>query len=240
MTPVTSNVQTIVNDIVELIENDSQIEHCRINIVNGYGDVFTKYKNNLKAIEDKEHISVRFYNDVIDLNKDIFRDDDFMAEDWFNLFAFNLNYCNHICINRGCDSYGMEVQVCDKPYYCVDATCIGTDSSVRETLMNDIRGIDFIVKELRSRFDSKFYATTIVSLLSQKLIHNSFEEFTGEECPIKNLRYLDYDFDGEEIMSYMYKILRTHSTEFLNKWSNVLNKLEQFNNTSSRLVGRGR
>jgi len=175
-----------------------------------------------------------------DLNQDLFHDEDFMADDWFNLFVFNMNYCKHKCVNRFSSNFGTVVTACDQPNYCAGAVCLESGSPVSEKLMTDIRGVDLVLKELQAKFDSKFYATTIVSLLSQRLIHNSFEEFTGEVCPIKNLRYLDYDFDGDEILSYMYKILRTHSTDFLNKWSSALNKLEEFNKVPSNLIGRGR
>jgi len=240
MVAATLRVHQIVEDIIEVIESDKHIQHCRVNIVNGCGDVFMKYKQNLSEISDKEHISVRFYADVDELHDDLFHEEDFMSDDWFNLFVFNVNYCKHLCINEDCINYNMITMQCDEPTYCLEAVCLGEEStSVHNQLMKDIRGIDLISHELIDKFDSKFYATTIVSMMDPQIIHQSFEYVTGEDCPIKSLRHLDFDFDGEEILTYMYKILKTHSTEFLTKWSNTLEKLEVFSKSSSILQGEG-
>jgi hypothetical protein len=203
MIRTSDNVQKIVNEIIDIIHTDEQISHCRVNIINGVGDMFSKYKRNLSGITETDLISVRFYSTVHDVHKDLFYDKEFMANDWFNLFVFNVNN-------------GDEQQ-----------------------LKKEIIGIDIILHELSARFDSKFYATTIVSALSQERIYRSFETTTGEECPIKSLRYLDINFDGEEILTYMYKILHTHSTEFLTKWRSALDKLEHFSKSSHETVERG-
>jgi hypothetical protein len=236
MAPVSDRVQRIVNDIVTLIDEDAQIKHCRVNVVNGCSDVFVKYKHNLAEIEDKDHISVRFYKSIGQLHEDLFHMEDFMADDWFNLFVFNVNYCKHLCINEECQYFNTLTMTCDQPMYCIDAVSVDGKTTVRERLLEEIRGIDLITYELRSKFDSKFYASTIVSMLPAKVIHQSFEEITGEECPIKSLRYFDFDFDGEEILTYMFKILQTHSTEFLTKWSRALDKLEDFTKSASALL----
>lgn len=235
MAPISTQVQNIVDDIISLIKSDDLIEHCRVNVVNGSGDVFLKYKSNLAEIEDREYISVRFYKSVDDLHKDLFHDEEFMADDWFNLFVFNLNYCKHLCINPECSKYNQLTMSCEQSTYCADAVCHGGKTLVKDKLHKEIRGIDLILHELRSKFDSKFYASTIVSMLPAKVIHKSFEMVSGEECPIKSLRYLDFDFDGEEILMYMYKILKTHSSEFLNKWNLALKKLKDFSKSTSML-----
>jgi len=237
MTPVSLSLRHSVSDLVQLIKSDTQIKHCRVNIINGCGDIFMKYKRNLSEIEDKDYVSVRFYSTIDDIHEDLFHEENFMADDWFNLFVFNLNYCRHLCINDDCTHYNQITMMCDQPAYCIEAVCLDeSDVTVQERLLEDVRGIDLIMNELSSRFDSKFYASTIVSMLPQQLIHNSFELTTGEECPIKSLRYLDFDFDGEEIITYMYKILRTHSTEFLTKWSGALKRLEDFTKSTSILL----
>jgi hypothetical protein len=234
MTPATSNIENLVGSIVELIRDDEQIDHCRVNIVNGSSDVFMKYKRNLGAIEDREEISVRFYKTTKDLHQDLFYEKDFMADNWFNLFAFNLNYCKHICVNPDCENYNKATVLCSSDNYCKDVKCLATpDVTVEEMLMMEIHGVNLILHELSAKFDSKFYASTLVSMMPIKLIHRTFEEATGEECPIKSLRYLDFDFDGEEILTYMYKILKTHSTEFLQKWDSALKKLEKLSSKAS-------
>ncbi len=192
MTVVDQNVKDSAEKIIQLIETDPNIQHCRINIINGDDERFSKYKQNLASIANQKDISVRFYPSIPDVEKDLFQDKEFMADNWFNLFVFNLDDCQ------------------------------------KEQLMCEIKFIDYLTYLLKDKFDSKFYATTIVYTLPQEIIHKSFEDFTGEVCPIKSLRCLGYEFTGEEIMEYMYKILQTHSTQFLQNWSRVLNKLELF------------
>lgn len=230
------NINHLVDKITSVIKNDAQISHCRVNIVNGCGDVFDKYKENLSSIANKDTITVKFYENIEDVHLDLFHNINFMSEDWFNLFVFNLNYCEHICINEACEHYNTKTMSCNQLTYCLEAICCDEEIPVREQLMLEIRGVDLIMRELRSRFDSKYFAATIVSMLPQSVIHRAFEEFTGEECPIKSLRYLDYDFDGEEILLYLYKIIKTHSTEFLSQWKQTLNKLETFSKRSSLLL----
>lgn len=228
-------MHTILDRIIKLINSDEQIEHCRVNIINGCGNVFEKYKNNLSDLEDRDYISVRFYKDIPSLNHDLFGEEGFMSDNWFNLFVFNLNYANHICINTNSEHYNTETVTCKQPTYCIDAVCLDGKTLVKDKFLSEIKSIDSVLNEIGCRFDSKFYASTIVSMLPEEVIHQSFETMTGQECPIKSLRYLDFDFDGEEILTYMYKILKTHSTEFLCKWDSALQKLKDFTESTSVL-----
>jgi len=228
MSVMTSNIQEIVDNIINVIKMDDQLTHCRVNIVNGCSDVFQKYKNNLSDIQQTKQISVRFYENFDLVTQDLFYKSDAMSPTWFNLFVFNLNYCKHICQNPSCQHFNLMTMECDQPTYCLNSICADASITVKDQLMSEIRYIASTMQELRERFDSKYFAGMIVSMLPQKVIHNAFEEFTGKECPVKSLRYLDFNFEGDEILTYLYKILKTHSTEFLTQWSNVIQKLEEF------------
>jgi len=186
-------------EIIKTVHEDDTINHCRINVVNGIKNVFTKYKVSLAQIEKGDCISVKFYSDHDVLHNDLFPDPEFMAKDWFNLFVFN----------------------------------IGKNG---KTLGQEIRGVELITLELRNKFDSKYYSTLIVSEMNKRDLSRAFEEETGQECPVINKRYLGYDFDGIVILDYLKKILHTHSTAFLSRWANALDKLEKVHPNSANLT----
>jgi len=176
-------------EILNIVENDDTVNHCRINIVNGIKNTFNKYKESLAKI-DGEYISVKFYNNHADLHEDLFVDKEFMSDDWFNLFVFN--------IGKNGKSLGYE-----------------------------IRGVDLITMELRSKFDSKFYSTMVISEMEKRELSIAFKQETGQKCPIENHRYLGYNFEAVEILLYLKGILHTHSTQFLSRWDAALKKLEK-------------
>ena len=104
-----------------------------------------------------------------------------------------------------------------------------------DVLEAEIRGVELITLELRSRFDSKYYSVLVVSPISQRLLSKSYKEITGEECPIANSRYLGYDFDSIQILDYLDRILHTHSSKFLSRWSDALKKIETLQNNTLNL-----
>lgn len=183
-----SQIQLISNEIQLIITEDSIIEHCRINIINGAEKVFQKYQQSLATIKC-EDLSIKCYKNHKILYQDLFSQENFMSPHWFNLFVFN----------------------------------IGKNGTSLDT---EVGGVEMIMKELSEKFDSRFYSAIIVSPLDQGSLSKIFEKETGEDCPIDNYRYLGYDFDGIEIVEYLRDILHTHSSKFLKRWAEALNKLE--------------
>lgn len=192
----TKNITDTTREIIRIVHEDDMLNHCRINIINGVKNVFTKYKASLSQIEEGDCISVKCYSNHNTLHNDLFVDQEFMEKDWFNLFVFN----------------------------------IGKNG---KTVGEEIRGVELIAMELRSKFDAKFFSTLIVSEMDNKELAQAFEDETGQMCPVVNKRYLDYNFNGIVILDYLKKILHTHSTEFLSRWSYALDKLEKMQKSTN-------
>lgn len=231
-------MEQLKESIFEIINNDSDTEHIRLNIINGCSEVFDKYKKHLyEHFNDENKTSIRFYKNWEVLYKDLFFDLKEMSPKWFNLFIFNLNYCRHICNNPKCSNFEKETIGCNNSYKCLNTTCLDEDEytkellTVQENLVIEINGIDFIIKEMHDRFDSKYYATVIVSLLDKNVISDIYENVSKTTSPIRSMRYLNYTFDEDEIIEFIYNIIHTHSTQFLKRWSNAIQKLEEFKKT---------
>jgi len=85
----TEKIHDATTKIWKIIDEDSSIKHCRINIINGLQEVFHKYKETLVHIEN-DKLTVRFYKDHTLLCADLFEKNGFMSTDWFNFYVFNI------------------------------------------------------------------------------------------------------------------------------------------------------
>ena len=223
-----------IQNIIQLIEEDVGINHCRINLVNGCKDIQLKYKNNLLQIQHPV-ISVKSYTSPQSLYEDLFVVDKTLKTDWFNLIIFNLTYCLHICQNPQSNSYKQPTNVCDQNCFCQDVKCMNENITVQEYLLREIKHVHLLTNALQENFDSKYYTTMIVSMLDLQVLQHLFSQATGSENHMATLRYLHLDFDEKEILSYLQKILYTHSTKFLNRWERALDQFEEYA-TLSRFI----
>lgn len=102
----------------------------------------------------------------------------------------------------------------------------GHDCSAK-VIEKEIKDIEIVNQTLRKSFDSKYYSTLIVATTSLSEINSSFESYTGRASPIQYHRFLEPGFDEVYILEHLNKIIHTHSSKFLERWNDALEKLEE-------------
>jgi hypothetical protein len=231
-----------IQEIETILHSESIISHCRINIINGVHALYKKYKEDLKQVElIVPDITVKCYTNVSTIYHDLFSKQNFMDETWFNLFVFNLDAGKFTCTKPECPKYNKE-NICDNPIFCEHAYAEPEQNSlttltVKDNLLYEISNLHHITNTLQEKLDFKFYSMIIVSTIQHEELNRLFQESFNIQCPIPQLKYIDYNFDGLDILKHVRQTLYTHSEPFLHRWARAISKFEQYQKQQILLTG---
>lgn len=169
------SIEDLNKKILDLIRNDSEINHFRINVINGGEKYYLKYMSFLSELvkENPDLISIKYYPKYKELINDVLIDDE-LHKDWFNLFIFNINHMDYDV--QGviaqmediflCKSH-LEISFKDKMYTYFSVTDISRD----ETQMLNKHYEKFKdkcvpIKHLNQDFTKTNFLLTITDILS--------------------------------------------------------------------------
>lgn len=211
---VTSKEKLIKNSL----NNNGNIKHYRINIVNGCDSLFNNYKEKLGTLLQDNMFSIRHYTNVTDIDTDLFDRLDDLNKDWFNLFVFNVNTCSMGCDNKNCTYFCNNSSKCLNPLKCFDITT----SNPKEMTLKQLTTMNYSMKWTYENMDFENYTHVIVSNFHENYIKNVLRSVNNCVKTVDMLHYIKYHEYYENLLETIYYSIISRSNKMKQDWVNTL------------------